>query len=431
MLVRLANPAARLFLVAFAFLVALFLSFFSIRNALAAYDADLRTAAGYEKATHLEPGNFQNWYLFGRYWQYSLEEPNPSRAIENYRAALALNPQSSETWLDLATLYESENRPADATSAFLQAKRAYPLSAEVSWRYGNFLLREGTLTEAFAEIRRAVYVDPQRSAEAFSRCWRVDPNIHAILDDVLPPNRNAYLDVIRELLSTGHLNDALVVWDRFVSLRPGLQVAEIIPLTDALLQRQQFDDAARVWSDAVTLSGNLPPLNPAYSAVWDGGFETSVRGGGLAWSFAPPPRGVKANVDNIEKRSGHASLRLDFDGKRNVSFDAVCTNAIVRPATRYLFSAWVRAQRLTTDQGVRFRIAWRENSAYNSVVTPDVHGNEPWTEVQMPWTSPKDVQQIRVCVVRDTSARVDSQIQGTAWVDDVSLTPHSQGQSTP
>jgi hypothetical protein len=140
---------------------------------------------------------------------------------------------------------------------------------------------------------------------------------------------------------------------------------------------------------------------------------------------------VKANVDTIEKHSGRASLRLDFDGKRNVSFDGVCTNAIVHPATRYLFSAWVRAQRLTTDQGIRFRIAWREHSAYNSVETSDVHGNEPWTEVQMPWTSLKDVHQVRICVVRDTSAKVDSQIQGTAWVDDVSLTPHSPGQSTP
>lgn len=431
MVFRLANPAARLSLVAFAFLFALALSFFSVRNAFAAHDADLRTAAGYEKATRLEPGNFENWYLFGRYWQYSLEEPNPSRAIENYGTALALNPQSSETWLDLATLYESENRPADAINAFLRAKHAYPLSAEVSWRYGNFLLRQGTLTEAYTEIRRAVYVDPLRSAEAFSRCWQVDPNIHAILDDVLPPNRDAYLDVIRELLYTARLDDALVVWDRLVSLHPGLQMAEIIALTDALLQHQQFDDAARVWSDALTLSGDLPPLDPSSSAVWDGGFETRVRGGGLAWSFSPTPRGVKANVDTAEKHSGHASLRLDFDGKRNVSFDAVCTNAIVRPATRYQFSAWVRAQRLTTDQGIRFRISWTENSAYNSVETSDVHGNEPWTQVQMPWTSPKDLHQVRICVVRDTSGKVDSQIQGTAWVDDVSLTARSQGQPTP
>jgi hypothetical protein len=69
MLLRLANPAARMLLLVLASLFALGLSFFSIRNALAAYDTGLNTSAGYEKATRLEPGNFQNWYLLGHFWQ--------------------------------------------------------------------------------------------------------------------------------------------------------------------------------------------------------------------------------------------------------------------------------------------------------------------------------------------------------------------------
>jgi tetratricopeptide (TPR) repeat protein len=431
MLLRLANPAARMLLLVLASLFALGLSFFSIRNALAAYDTGLNTSAGYEKATRLEPGNFQNWYLLGHFWQYSLSESDPGRAINAYRTALRLNPLASDAWLDLGSVYESEDRLQEAREAFIAAKRAYPLSAEVSWRYGNFLLRQGEIPQAFAEIRRAVYVDPKRSAEAFSRCWRVDPDIHAILDNVLPPDRDGYLDVIRELAYANQLEPALIVWDRLVSIQPSLRITEVMPFDNALIQRHQFDDALRVWNEAVRLSSGLPAGDPPGSAIWDGGFETDVRGGGLAWIFLPPPRSAKISVDTQEKHSGRASLRLDFDGKRNVRFDAVCINPIVRPSTPYFLSAWIRTQRLTTDQGIRFRLTWFENSHSNTMETTDVRGTEPWTEVQIPWTSPADVHQLGVCVVRDTSGKVDSQIQGTAWVDDVSLVPSTQAPSNP
>jgi Tfp pilus assembly protein PilF len=431
MLLRLAKPAARLLLVFFALLLFLALSFLSIRNALAAHYESLETSAGYERAVQLEPGNYENWYLLGHYWQYSLNDADPARAIDDYRVALQLNPRFSDAWLDLGTLYEFEGRVGEAKDAFLAAKRAYPLSAEVSWRYGNFLLRQGNVPQAFAEIRRAVYVDPHRGAEAFSRCWRVNPDARAILDDVIPPNRDAYLDIIRELTHAGQLQPALIVWDRLVSIRPSLRVGEIIPFADALLQNRQFDDTLRVWSAAVGLSNEPPTGDPPGSAIWDGGFETDVRGGGLAWYFSTPPRGVKVNLDTTQKHSGHASLRLDFDGKHNVSFEAVCTIAIVRPSTPYLFSGWVHTQRLTTDQGIRFRLIWNENSRSKAVESTDVRGSEPWTQVQVPWTSPADRQELHACVVRDTSGKVDSQIQGAAWVDDVSLVPQASVPSTP
>ena len=431
MLLRLANPAARMLLVFFAFLLVLALSFFSIRNALAAYYAGLATSAGYERAVQLEPGNYENWYLLGHYWQYSLNEPDPARAIDDYRVALQLNPRFSDAWLDLATLYEFEDRLPEAKDAFLAAKRAYPLSAEVSWRYANFLLRQGDVPQAFAEMRRAVFVEPSRSAEAFSRCWRVNPDVRTILDKVIPPNRDAYLDIIRELAHAYQLEPALVVWDRLVSIHPTLRVGDVIPLTDALLPNHHFDDTLRVWNEAVRLSSEPPTGDPPGSAIWDGGFETDVRGGGLSWFFSPPPRGAKFNLDTQEKHSGRASLRLDFDGKHNVNFEAVCENAIVRSATPYLLSGWVHTQRLTTDQGIRFRLRWTDNSGSNSIETSDVHGSEAWTQVQIPWTSPPGLRQVRVCITRDTSGKVDSQIQGTAWVDDISLVPLPSVPPTP
>jgi hypothetical protein len=424
MILRLPNVPARLASVFLALLLGATLAYLSIRNARADYHANLGTRAGYEAATRLEPENAVNWYLLGRYWQYTLDEPDARRAIQNYRHALSLNPHSAAAWLDLAAAYESEGDLQSAHAALLQAKLAYPLSADVSWRYGNFLLRQDQVPQAFAEIRRAVYTDPKRSAEAFSRCWRVAPDINSILDDVLPPDRDGYLGVIRELGAGGQFAAALTVWRRLVSIHPLLNLYDAIPFSDLLIQNRQLRDARRVWSDALRLSNIPQNLDPPGSVLWDGGFESGVHGGGFAWVFPASYGGVQTTVDARQKHSGKSSLRITFDGRHNVNLDGLCNNAEVRPETRYRLSAWVRTQTLTTDQGVRLRLYWYSDShAGGSIETPGLQGTQPWTFIDTPWTSGKDIHYVRVCVVRDTSAKLDSQIQGSAWIDDVALTP--------
>src|SRR5690242_14832237 len=143
MLLRLSNPAARLAILFLAVALAATLTFFSVRNARAVNQAELATRSGYEAATRLEPANPENWYLLGRYWQYTLDDPDPARAIANFRHALSLNPRYADAWLDLAAVYEAEGDLFGARGAYVQARNAYPASAAVAWRYGNFLLRQG------------------------------------------------------------------------------------------------------------------------------------------------------------------------------------------------------------------------------------------------------------------------------------------------
>src|SRR5215469_8588862 len=172
---------------AVALLVAAFLPYFSIRSALATHALGLQSRQGYERAAKLEPGDFRNWHLLGRYWQYNLEQPDTSRAIGAYAVALSLNPRSTDAWLDLGTAQELSGNVSAARDAFLHAKRSYPLSAEASWRYANFLLRQGELDAAFREMRQTAEVEPQRGAEVLSRALRAQPNIDLVIDRVLPP----------------------------------------------------------------------------------------------------------------------------------------------------------------------------------------------------------------------------------------------------
>src|SRR5579871_1274438 len=427
MVLRLSSSIARATLLFVAAVLAAALCYSSSRNALAAHSAGLETLQGQERAVELEPGNPEAWFLLGRYWQYNIEEPDAKRAIAAYRNALSLDPHSATTWLDLAAAYESEGDAAASRDAFQQAKRVYPISAEVAWRYGNFLLRQNEIPAAFAEIREAVSVDPKRAAEAVSRSWRLDPDINSIIENVLPPSAPVYLDAIRELDSDAAMDPALTVWDRLRALQPPprITLTDVIPFTDSLVQAHRIEDAHRVWTEAVTLADPMPPPNDAAgSIIWDGGFETGVSGGGFSWVFAPASLGVQSSYDTKEKHSGERSLRLIFDGRRNVDFSGICHIAFVEPGATYRFSAWVHTQALTTDQGVRFRLEWTENAHSSAVETPDVHGTQPWTEVSIPWSATGDVsRQVRVCINRKPSDDFGSRIHGSAWIDDVALTP--------
>jgi cytochrome c-type biogenesis protein CcmH/NrfG len=145
-----------------AFLFAVALSFFGIRAALAAHYVGLNTRAGFETAVRLEPNDPDKWYLLGRYWQYDPVEADTGRAIRAYTTSLGLDPLSADIWLDLASAYETEGEIDAARKAFLEAKHLYPVSGEVLWAYGNFLLRQNELESAFSEFHRAIEAPPTR-----------------------------------------------------------------------------------------------------------------------------------------------------------------------------------------------------------------------------------------------------------------------------
>lgn len=428
MIVRLSSTAARGLLFFIALAIAAYLTYFSVRTARATYYTETQTSYGYERAAQLEPENARNWYLLGRYLQYSLEDANPQRAIDSYRISLQLDPRQTLAWLDLASLYETEGDDAEAQSAFMNAKRSYPLSAEVSWRYGNFLLRQGQMEMAFSEIRQSVVADPNRAVEAFSRCVRVEPNAEVILDRVLPVNRDVYIAVIQDLTTERQTENALKVWNRLAAMRPKLEVSYVAPLVATLRQMGQAQTARKIWMQAAELAG-LGGLEGPNGTVWDGGFESDVTGQGYAWRFANNAHGVQIGFDREEKHSGKRSVRLTFDGNSDIDFRDVCESVPVRGATLYQLSGWIQTRALTTDQGVRFELRSGTPGA-PPVTTIEVHGTQPWTRMEATWESEKD-QDVEICLRRLPSDQENNKIQGAAWVDDVALTPAAQSSVKP
>ncbi|HZV59297.1 MAG TPA: hypothetical protein VFF42_03090 [Candidatus Eremiobacteraceae bacterium] len=418
----LSSAEARGALVGVALAMAAYLSYFSVRTARATYYTETQTLHGFERATEIEPGNARNWYLLGRYLQYSFEDSNPQRAISSYRKSLEIDPRATSTWLELAATYESEGNDVAARNAFINAKKTYPLSAEVSWRYGNFLLRQGELEPAFVEIRRSVEADSGRAAEAVSRCLRVEPDADVILDRVLPAKSDIYIAVMGDLAQDRQIENALKVWTRIVAMHPKIALHDAFQIVMELRNAGRASEAHKVWEQAVELAGLAQLEGPKNSMVWDGGFESDVTGEAYAWRFAKASRSAQTDFDTQEKHSGNRSLRLSFDGSSDISFYDVCQTVPAEAGTAYELSAFMKSKDLTTDQGVRIDLR-PGIPGVNGAITADVRGTQPWTRFATVWPGAKENQELQICLRRDASDQEDNKIRGTAWVDDVALTP--------
>jgi len=429
MILRLSDSYSRGLLVASSVLLGLWLSFFGIRTAIARYGAEGETIERLELAVRLEPSNPDYWYRLGRYLQYNMENPSSTRAENAYRNAIALNPLDTDAWLDLATAYELEGKSAEAREAYLQAKRSYPTSAEVAWRYGNFLLRAGDRIGAYAELRRAVEQDPKRAEGVFSLGYRANPDVDEILEQLLPPKQSVYLDVIGLAARTNQLTVGKVVWQHLMKLHPQLTIHDFDGFASALLLTGEYSEAQRVWDQGVATM-NLPPLLALTgSVVWDPSFESGFSNSTFTWNFKPIVQGVSIGLDKSEKHSGKQSLRLGFDGKHNPDLEAACTTGVVQPDTVYHFSAWVMTKEITTEFGIGFRLRSLEENTLTR--TREVHGSNPWLLVDQVWTSGQDTHRVQICVAREPSDNPELRISGSAWVDDVNLAPQPAEPHTP
>ena len=430
MILRLSDSLTRGLVVVVAVAIGAWLSFLAIRAAVARYGSEGESDKRLHLAVRLEPTNPTYWYLQGRHQQYNLEQPDSPSAEASYKKAIQLDPGYTDAWLELATAYELDGNFDEARAAYIHAKKSYPVSAEVSWRYGNFLLRQGDQVRAYTEVRRAIEADPTRAAIAFSRAYRSKPDIEEILRQLLPATPRVYAEVITQALRDNQVAVAEIVWKELLALHPRLGMNNM-GLVGALLQARDYVAARRVWDEG-TANMDLPPLlQTPGSVIWDPSFESGINDQRyFSWHFNPLLQGVSVAFDRSEKRTGIQSLRLSFDGKHNPDLDAACTLGIVQSNTAYHFTGWIKTSNITTENGIEFRISSPDDHNTATLKTRELHGSLPWTLVEGRWAA-VNTHRVYVCVTREPSDNPRVRISGTAWVDEITLIPEQADHRKP
>src|SRR5258708_923764 len=377
-----ANPARRRTAAVITIVAAVWFCYAGSKHALASHYAALSDSENWKRATRIEPDNAEIWYRLGRFRQLDFDNADVPLAISYYQRAIQLNPRSPYYKLDLASALEMTGNNDEADSNFRAAQVAYPISAEVSWKYGNFLLRQNRLPEAYAEIHRAVMVDPKLIPLAVSRVWHSDPDIHLLLDQVLPDTPEAYSEALSFLADAQDPAAALEVWHRLIAKNPHTDWKRAFALTDLLVAQEKFEEAGTVWRQAVGEDVGSAQGYAGNSLIYDGGFEKDIAGGGFGWRQSDVA-GADFDFDTDEKHSGSRSARLIFDGTKNLSYENLFQFVLVSPGTHYRFQGFLRTDQISTESGMRFQIVDPKHQQDLNVVTQNETGTLPWTLEQI------------------------------------------------
>jgi len=419
------NPAQRRTAAFIAIVAAVWFCYASSKHALASHDAASSNPENWKRATRIEPDNPEIWYRLGRFSQLDFDNSDVPLAITYYRRAIQLNPRSPYYKLDLASALEMAGNNGEADSYFRAAQAAYPISAEVSWKYGNFLLRQNRLPEANAEIHRAVTVDPKLIPLAVSRVWHSDPDIHLLLDQVLPDTPEAYEDALSFLAEAQDPTTALEVWDRLIAKDPQAGLKWGIKLTDMLVAQEKFEVARTVWRQAIGMN-EAAAAYAGNSLVYDGGFERDISGGGFGWRQSGV-MGADFDFDTDEKHSGSRSARLIFDGTQNLSYEHLFQYVLVSPGAHYHFQGFLRTDQISTESGMRFEIVDPKDPQHLDLLTKNETGTRPWTLEQADFTAGPQTHLVLIRIVRKLSERLDNKLRGTVWIDDVTIVATAAG----
>jgi tetratricopeptide (TPR) repeat protein len=375
-------------------------------------------------AARLEPGNAEYWRRLGLSRQWDVDTGNLPEAIHDLQIASRANPRSADVWMELADAYQASGEPNRAREAFENAKANYPISSEVAWRYGNFLLYEGKQFEGYAEIRQALLTDPAIATAAIDECWRSDPHVGPMLEKVLPAKAEYYRAATNYFLEQNQLDAALAVWNRQREMGLPFRMSDSIPLVDSLIAEDRIGEARRVWREAVEGSKWPRDVEKEDSLVWNGGFEHGFANGGFDWREVDAS-GSSFVFDSFGVHSGSRSLRVSFDGTANLDFHNLFQEVPVESRVHYHFSAFLRIEAITTDSGIGFGIYDPRHPTQIQVVTQELIGTNPWTEVKADIESGPDTHMLRIVLQRRPSWKFDNKLSGTVWVDDVTLTPSS------
>jgi tetratricopeptide (TPR) repeat protein len=383
------------------------------REFLADHFSQKLDLASLQMAARLEPGNAEYQYRLGRYFLQKQNEPET--AAQFFKSATALNPHNASYWLELARTYRRLASSDQQKDALQHAIAADPSTPDVAWDSANFYWALGETDKALQEFRVVLENDPYLGAAATERCWRIKPDVEALLRDVVPRKADAYSTLLDFLISKNEPGAASRVWGQIVQLQHPVETRYVFDYVRYLVNQREVGQARQAWRQAASLcdlSGYQP--SPG-NLVVNGDFSLPVLNGGFDWLYEKSSD-VALALDPTESHVGHRSLSIVFDS-RGMEDAGIRQLIPVVPNTEYEFSAYFKSEGLQGAGGPRFLLEDHFTRA-NYFASEELKDADVWKQVTGTFSTGPDTN---LLVLRIQRVPAGNAIRGKLWIGGVHL----------
>ena len=241
-----------------------------------------------------------------------------------------------------------------------------------------------------------------------------DFTLSEILRQGLPAGRRAAQAYFDYVADGGDVESTSKVWDWLVA-QGYSDDRRFNAYLSLLIKNERYDSAAQLWSLGL---GNRRNGYRQSTWIYDGDFETEGSDSPFDWAIRSVS-GVQVTRDKAIAHSGIQSLRIEFQGTENVSYEHTSQIAVLPPGA-YRFQAYVQTKEITTDQGIGFRLSDPDGHSLN-ILTEPLTGTSGWRKVEQAVCVTPRMRRLDIRLVRRASWKFDNKISGTAWIDSVEL----------
>jgi len=375
-------------------------------------------------AVKLDPTDSLYHLELGRLLQYDPQVVDPEQSVVELRQAVRLSPYDPEAWRDLAMALQFGGRPDESLACLRRADALAPHLPALQWYVGNAFLLHGDVAEAFRHFSVVLAGSNQYNAILFNTVWEASHDPSQILAQAIPDSVPVEFNYLNYLLGRSRLDDAHGVWERIIASPDKFDPAQAVWYIDKLIAAHRTEEAWQAWDD-LRSKGVIGTLEhpTVQNLVINGDFEQPALNMGFDWRIAPAPD-TYAGIDSTHYHSANHSLLVQFSGTNNIGYENVFQFVRVSPARSYRLSAYLRTEGITTDSGPRLMVHDAYDRKALDKVSDDLEGSSGgWQQMLLDFKTGPRTELMMVGLTRLPSRKLDNQIAGRVWLDDVTLAP--------
>jgi len=349
-----------------------------------------------------------------------VDQGRAAEAVKEFELAAKLSPHDFEIWLKLGSAREDAGDDQAALAAYRQAIQCAPFYAQPRWHSGNLLLRMGRTEEAFREMRRAAESDPTLLPALIDLAWGVfKGDAAAVRGAIQPRSADSRLALAKTFARRDQPAEAVALFREAGDVtRDGRR-----DLVTELITTKHFNEAYEVWSSGRDTRSGDPKAG--IGTITDGGFEGEINLAetGFGWQLRRDQAGSVVSRDTSQPRAGVYSLRVDWTGNSNPAAAVVSQLVLVSANTHYQLRFAVRTQEIVSGGLPSIAVTDVSGSSPQPLASsaPLPAGTNGWQEVTLEFAAGETTRAVLISLQRQSCPSGPCPIFGRLWLDTFTL----------